>query len=197
MLLRFELAPYMQADGPETKRGVADLTSRRWDIFKASERFMAMDEAAWARHANPLSVYSRFSILPLMSLAIWSRVSIGWWAVAGVALVVLWTWWNPRAFGPPASTRGWASRGTFGERVFLNRKSLPVPHHHVVWAKLLTGVSVVGIVPWIYGLWALDLSAVLLGLALIIGGKTWFVDRMVWLYQDMKDQDPTYASWLR
>ncbi|QTH73717.1 hypothetical protein [Pseudoalteromonas xiamenensis] len=27
--------------------------------------------------------------------------------------------------------------------------------------------------------------------------NTWFVDRMVWIYQDVKDLNPTYQSWLR
>jgi len=37
----------------------------------------------------------------------------------------------------------------------------------------------------------------LFGLSLMIGGKLWFVDRMVWLYQDMKDAHPDYAAWAR
>ena len=59
----------------------------KWDIFALSERMMAMDDAAWARHANPWSVYSRMSILPLMTLAIYSRVWLG-----GVRCC-LWRWW--------------------------------------------------------------------------------------------------------
>ena len=73
---------------------------------------------------------SRFTVLPLFALAVWSRVWIGWWAVLVVALVCVWAWWNPRAFPPPSSTDTWAAKGTFGERVFLNRKALPIPDHH-------------------------------------------------------------------
>lgn len=168
-----------------------------FDIFKFAERLMQMDDAAWARHSNPKSVYSRFSVLPLITLAIWSRVWLGWGCLAPLALAMLWTWWNPRAFSAPSHTDSWASRGTFGERVFLNRAATPVPDHHLMWARILAWVSGLGLVPWIYGLWSLDLSATLLGLVLIVGGKVWFVDRMVWIYQDMKDTDPVYASWLR
>ncbi|MEX5563511.1 DUF6653 family protein [Pseudophaeobacter sp. 1A16562] len=107
----------------------------RIDIFALSERLMAMDDAAWARHANPLSVYSRVSILPLMTLAVWSHLWLGWGALAPVALVLIWTWWNPRAFGPPATTDSWAARGTFGERVFLNRAKVPIPPHHAQWGQ--------------------------------------------------------------
>jgi hypothetical protein len=33
-----------------------------------------MTEDAWKRHANPWSVWTRFAAIPLMILAIWSRV---------------------------------------------------------------------------------------------------------------------------
>lgn len=168
-----------------------------FDVFRFSERMMSMDDETWSRHANPWSVYSRFSVLPLLTLAIWSRVWLGWGALVPVALVLAWTWYNPRAFAHPASTGSWAARGTFGERVFLNRHALPVPGHHVRWARGLALASAAGLVPWIIGVWRLDLSATLLGLTLMIGGKVWFVDRMVWLYQDMREADPAYSRWLR
>lgn len=47
-----------------------------------------------------------------------------------------------------------------------------------------------------YGLFVYDALATILGLVLIVLGKLWFLDRMVWLYQDMKDRDGEYASWL-
>ncbi|MFY0308293.1 DUF6653 family protein [Leisingera sp. D0M16] len=169
----------------------------RFDLFAASERLMRMDEAAWDRHANPWSVYSRMAVLPLMTLAIWSRVWLGWGALIPVALVLIWTWWNPRAFGRPAGTCGWASRGTFGERVFLNRAQVPIPVHHEAWAKGLAWGSGLGALPWAYGLVALDPGITLVGLTVLIGGKLWFLDRMVWLYQDMKDTHPEYSAWLR
>lgn len=28
-------------------------------------------------------------------------------------------------------------------------------------------------------------------------GKSWFLDRMVWLYQDLKDENELYQSWAR
>ncbi|KIC09420.1 hypothetical protein RA19_15515 [Leisingera sp. ANG-M1] len=173
------------------------MTRRRFDLFAASEKLMRMDEAAWARHANPWSVYSRMTVLPLMTLAVWSRVWLGWGALLPVALVLVWTWWNPRAFGPPASTVNWASRGTFGERVFLNRRHVPIPAHHARWAKGLAWVSGLGALPWLLGIWQLDPGFTLFGLAVMVGGKLWFVDRMVWLYQDMNDRHPAYAAWTR
>lgn len=167
------------------------------DIFRFFERLMSMNDAAWARHANPMSVGTRMTCLPLLVLAIWSRDWIGWWSLIPIALAVLWTWYNPRAFGPPRTTDNWASKGTFGERIFLNRRNIPIPRHHQVMAKVLSAASAVGMVVLVYSLIVLAVWAAVCGLVLLIGSKLWFVDRMVWLYDDMKDADPDYAGWLK
>lgn len=164
-------------------------------ILRLSAQSMAMTDESWKRHANPLSVYSRIPILALMTLAILSRHWLGWGALVPLALVLLWTWWNPRAFSVPTSTRNWASRGTFGERVLLNHTEIPVPAHHMAWAKALGTLAGLGLLPWIYGLWQFDLGFILFGLALSMGAKLWFVDRMVWLYQDMRSASEEYAGW--
>lgn len=166
------------------------------DLYKFSERVMKMDDSAWKRHANPKSVWTRVAVLPLFVLAVWSRVWIGWWAVLPIITLIIFIWWNPRAFQPPVSTRNWASRGTFGERIFLNRKIKPIPQHHQTIAYILTLVSAIGLIPLALGLFWLTPWMALSGLILVVGGKLWFVDRMVWLYEDMKDTDPIYLSWL-
>lgn len=157
---------------------------------------MRMDAETWARHANPLSVWSRFSVLPLMTLAVFSRVWLGWWALIPVILVAAWALWNPRAFGPPDQTDNWASRGTFGERVYLARADRPIPAHHLAWARVLSVLAGIGVLPWAWGLWALDPWAAFAGLVLMMGAKAWLVDRMVWLFQDMAAQDPELAAWV-
>ena len=165
------------------------------DLFKAAESVMRMDDATWARHANPLSVWTRFTCLPLLILAVWSRDWLGWWSVLPIALAIFWTWINPRAFPPTANTDNWASKGTFGERVFLNRAAVPIPSHHRAWAFFLGGLSAVGLPPLIWGVWQLDLTMTVLGIVLLVLPKVWFVDRMVSLYEDMKDSNPEYAAW--
>ena len=160
------------------------------------ESLMGMNDATWKRHANPWSVWTRFLILPLLVLAIWSRVWIGWWCLAAIALLIVWTVINPRAFPKPSSTHGWASRATFGERVWLNRKTVPIPEHHYRFSHALNAVTASALIPLIYGLITYELLITFLGLALIIVGKLWFLDRMVWLYQDMKGSNQDYASWL-
>ncbi len=154
------------------------------DIIKTTERLMTMDDATWARHANPLSVYSRFTTLPLLTLAIWSRVWLGWWCLIPIALTILWIWYNPRAFNPPQSTANWASRITLGERVYLNRKTTPIPEHHIIVLKVITGMATISVAILIYGLAVLNVWATVCGMLLSIITKLWFVDRMVWLYME-------------
>ncbi|WP_428516901.1 DUF6653 family protein [Roseovarius sp.] len=152
-------------------------------LYRAAERLMGMDADSWARHASPWSVYSRFTILPLLALAVWSRVWIGGWAWLAVALVLAWTWANPRVFAPPRDLDAWASRGVLGERVLIGRRD-EVPAHHRRWAALLSVLSLPGTVAMAWGLWALDAAWVVFGTALTMIPKIWFADRMVWLYSD-------------
>jgi hypothetical protein len=157
---------------------------------------MAMKDGTWKRHANPWSVYTRIPILLLFALAIWSRVWIGLFCLIPIALLVIWTFINPRIFPVPRSTDNWASKGTFGERVWLNRKKTPIPKHHENWALGLAIASGLALFPMIWGLWTLDFWAAFLGATLASAFKVWFVDRMVWLYEDMKEIGSDYSSWL-
>ncbi|MDJ0896330.1 MAG: hypothetical protein QNJ92_14395 [Alphaproteobacteria bacterium] len=156
-----------------------------------------MTDEVWMRHANPWSVYTRMTVLPLLILAVWSRVWIGWWALLPVAAAIAWAWYNPRVFTPVRSTENWASMGVFGERVWLNRRNIPVPAHHRVMPHILSGVSVAGLPFLVWGLWRLEPWPTLFGLTVMLGAKIWFVDRMVCLYAEMQDRDPIYASWTR
>ncbi len=154
------------------------------DVFAAAERLMGMNDRAWTRHANPLSVWTRIlTPLPLLSLAIWSRVWLDWGALLPVVLVLGWIWVNPRLFRAPATLQSWAAQGVPGERVFLHRRDR-VAVHHLRPARTLTALAALGLLPWAWGLWVLDPWAVAAGILLIGGAKTWFVDRMVWVWQD-------------
>lgn len=157
----------------------------------------AMDDATWRRHANPWSVWTRLPILPLLCLAIWSRAWIGWWSLLPVALLLAWTWINPRAFPPPRSTRSWASRAVMGERVWLAYDRVAIPSHHARAATILAWMSASGLPPLVWGLWNHDLPWLLLGLVGTMGPKLWFLDRMVWLFDGMARRNPVYAAWLR
>ncbi len=56
-------------------------------------------------------------------------------------------------------------------------------------------VALFGSMLVIWGVWCLDASATLLGMSIAYMGKLWFLDRMVWLWEDMKDL-PEYRNWL-
>jgi len=159
-------------------------------LYTAAERLMGMTDRDWRRHANPWSVWTRFSCLPLLALAIWSRVWIGWAALPLVALACWWTWYNPRAFPPPFDFGSWASRATLGERIFLRAEQYTIPAHHLRAVKVLGLLPALGLVPLIWGLWALQGWAVIAGLALTILPKLWFCDRMVWIHADLTDTLP-------
>ncbi|WP_147111357.1 DUF6653 family protein [Tateyamaria sp. syn59] len=160
------------------------------DIYRAAERLMGMQDADWRRHASPWSVWTRFSCLPLMVLAIYARQWIGWWALPLFLLAGAWTWANPRVFPPPADFGSWASRGTLGERIFLARNRYDVAAHHIRVAHVLTALSAIGVLPLIYGLIVLNPWATVLGLVATILPKVWFVDRMVWIHANITNSKP-------
>jgi len=154
-------------------------------LFRIAQSSMLMDDATWARHANPWSVYSRMTILPLVALAVWSRIWIGWGALIPVAACLIWTWINPRLFDRPARSAGWAAEGTFGERLFMDEAAETPPHHRRAVA-ILTVANVAGAVLLGYGLVALNPWVTLWGLTLTMGAKLWTFDRMVWLWREVR-----------
>jgi hypothetical protein len=159
-------------------------------------RSFALDDVTWLCHANPWSVISRFTILPLLILAFWSRVWLGWWAVIPVALAFLWTWANPRIFKAPQSFNQWTSKAVLGERVWLNRDTVPVPVYHRNIPNILSVISGIGMLFVLWGVLLFELWPTLFGMAMVYMGKVWFLDRMVWLWQDMQDATPEYRSWI-
>jgi hypothetical protein len=77
-------------------------------------RLFGMSDEVWARHVNPLSVWTRMPIIALLALAIWSRTWLGWWCLVPLAAVAIWTWLNPRVFAKPRTTKHWSSRSVLG-----------------------------------------------------------------------------------
>ena len=155
-----------------------------------------MDDETWARHANPWSVWTRTTTLLLLIVAFWSRTWLGMWSLVPIACAIIWTWINPRLFKKPESTDNWASMAVLGERVWLNRKEIPLPKYHRLAPNILSSLSGIGALFVIWGVYTLDIWPTLFGAAIIYLSKLWFLDRMVWIYRDMKDATPEYASWL-
>ena len=152
---------------------------------------------AWMRHANPASVWTRFTVLSLLSLAVWSRDWIGIWCLAPIALSIAWMFVNPKFFGPPKSTRNWASRSVLGERIWVDadKATLPEQFRSKTTAWVANAYSGIGLALLAYGLFDLNVLAAVSGILITHGGKAWYLDRMVLLFADMKDRDRKYAAW--
>ncbi|OJF89614.1 DUF6653 family protein [Pararhizobium antarcticum] len=154
-------------------------------------RAFGLDDMGWARHANPWSGWTRFTTcLPLLALAIWSRVWLDSWSLVPIALALFWIWVNPRAFAPVRDDRAWIARGVFGERLWSNRHRVAVPDRHRTMPNILNIGSLLGFPFLVWGLAFLDLWPTTFGTALIIGGKLWYIDRMVIIYEDMVTTQP-------
>lgn len=167
------------------------------DLFKATEQIMGMDRKVWARHANPLSGYSRLLSGPAVFFALWSLWWISWWALLPISLIIIWIYINPRLFPPPTHTQSWVTKGVLGERVFINRKGVPIPDHHVRMGWITSLISMVFVLIAAYGLLVQDFWAAFTGWHASILAKVWFLDRMVWLWEDMKEATPQYQAWAR
>jgi hypothetical protein len=161
---------------------------------KIAKLFKLTDEN-WMKHANPWSVWTRYSVLPIIVLAFWSRVWIGWWSVIPVIISLAWMFFNPVFFKRAKSTNNWASKAVLGERVWSNRDKVGVPSYHKTVPNILNGISSVGMVLSIWAIVTLSIWPAILGISLAYLGKSWYLDRMVWIYEDMKHL-PEYGIWL-
>jgi len=164
------------------------LEERISSIFK-------LDEEGWMKHANLWSVWTRNTALPALVIAFWSRVWLGWWALILIAIALIWTYINPRIFSKPESTDNWASKSVLGEIIWSKRNKIPIPKHHKRAPNILNLVAGVGALFVIWSVYSLEIWSLLLGFSLVYCGKLWFLDRMVWLYEDMKHV-PEYGEWL-
>ena len=56
-------------------------------------------------------------------------------------------------------------------------------------------MQAVGLAPLAYGLVALKAAPTVAGILIVQGGKLWYLDRMVLLFDEMKTRDAEYARW--
>ncbi len=159
-------------------------------------RLFGLHGDAWMRHANASSVVTRFSCVSLIAVAIWSREWIGWYSLIAIAVAIVWMMVNPRVFGVPSSTRNWFSRCVFGERIWAERASIELPPQFRSWVPNLANLySCIGMAGLIVGLTVLDVWFVVAGIVIVHGAKLWYLDRMVLLYETMKQSNAEYARW--
>jgi len=158
-------------------------------------RVFGLSGESWMRHANPASVWTRFAVLPMLVLSIWSRDWIGLLFLVPLALSLVWLFVNPLFFAPPSSTRNWASKGVLGERIWSERKRSELPPQFDSRAPGVAQiVQLIGIVPLVYGLIDLDAVAAATGVLIVQAGKLWYIDRMGLLFDELK-AEPPYVRW--
>ena len=164
-------------------------------LYEKLTGFFGLNDENWMRHSNPWSVWTRFVSLPLLCLCLASAWKVGWFSLLPTGAILFWLWINPRAFAKPASTRNWASKAVLGERVWLRDGERPVPDHHRSIVRLLGFFTSLGIPLVIWGLAKAEVWPTLFGLTVVVVGKLWFLDRMVWIFEDMKQVSEEYRSW--
>ena len=138
-----------------------------------------MTEDAWKRHANPWSVWTRFAAIPLMILAIWSRVWLGWWCLVPVAAVIVWLWLNPRVFAPVENPTSWAAKG---EKLWLKERDR-VPPDQLRVLRMLVPIGAAGFVLLTFGVVTLEVWPTVFGASLIVLAQLWRIDRLVVFYE--------------
>ena len=71
-----------------------------------------------------------------------------------------------------------------------------MPDHHLRAIRNINLITFAGFLLAIYGLVLLDVTMTVFGTLATMLGKTWFLDRMVWLFQDLSSENDEYSSWL-
>jgi hypothetical protein len=61
--------------------------------------------------------------------------------------------------------------------------------------NLANAYAALGLIALIYGLVVVEVWPVVAGILILHGGKLWYLDRMVLLFEDMKSRSPEIASW--
>jgi hypothetical protein len=151
---------------------------------QAMIKAFGLTDESWRRHANPWSVYTRIPIPALLALAIWSRKWIGRRSLLPIVAVCAWTAVNPRAFPPPRSVDRWASQAVLGEQLWTASRKGGTPSRRRLAPIVLTGINTAGMAVLVRGLIVLDPWMTATGLAVHMAGKNWFLDRMVWHYEE-------------
>ncbi|MEM7526408.1 MAG: DUF6653 family protein [Pseudomonadota bacterium] len=139
----------------------------------------------WARHANPISGWTRIPILPVGAAILLAREELGIWTVPLLGLLVLWAFVNPTAFPPPADDRSWMSRAVLGEKIWVEARngdgSAAVAEiGPATWWLNLLQFSF--LFPLVWGLWLVSPVVAAFGTAGVLAGKLAFLRLMVRLY---------------
>lgn len=80
--------------------------------------------------------------------------------------------------------------------MYLNRDNVDIPDiHKTPLYGILNTISSVGMVITIWSIIYYSVWGAVLGVSLAYLGKSWYLDRMVWLYETMKSENEDYQKW--
>jgi hypothetical protein len=89
----------------------------------------------------------------------------------------------------------WASKSVLGERIWKERSSYSIPRRKIIQVRILNLIQVLGLPPLVWGLYTLNFWMMMTGFVLLTLAKSWFLDRMVWLFEHHKENE-TVRGWL-
>ena len=134
---------------------------------------MPMKNKTWARHSNPLSGWSRVVGFFVMMYAIYIH---NWWLLGGVVVFIA---VNPLIFPKPKKQTQWMSRAVLGEQIYTKGKVLRWD-----FPTLLNLGNGIFFILGVWGAWYQYWEIAVFGTILSSVFKLWFLDRMVFLYDE-------------
>jgi len=149
-----------------------------------------MKQKTWERHANPLSGFTRIISYPLVFLPLWFLSDFladpypYWYVAVGGIIVIVWFAINPRLFKKPKDYSHYLSRGVLGEKLWTeDRKKDSI-------SLILTLTMAPFFFVSIYSCYMQLFWETMFFAAVPFLIKLWFIDRMVFLY----DQNRTNVT---
>lgn len=152
-------------------------------MFAGLQALFRLQDSGWEHHANPWSVWTRVPIMPLLTLALWSRVWIGMWCLVPIAALIVFTLLNPRLFPKVPPNDGWIWAAVHGERLWI-AKDDRISHHRLHWAGVTTILQAPPVAIWATGLVFLWPWMTAVGLAGTLIAKFAFLDQMAKAYRE-------------
>lgn len=135
---------------------------------------MAKTSKMWSRHANPWSGWTRLLATPLLFVSIWYH---NWIALA---LVIVWFIVNPLVFPEPESTDNWMSKSVLGEKLWTGKVRSKFPHVFNIFNGIFFVIA-------LYASYKNMFWHVFYSVILSLTFKLWFLDRMVFIYEEHKE----------
>ena len=130
-----------------------------------------LEKQFWARHSNPKSGWSRVPTGPILMYAVYRRD----WQLLLAAL--LWAAINPVLFPPPKTDEAWMTRAVLAERWWIRdegNRTLGLTYPNVC-----NSGSAIAAVYTLYAAWRQRPVGTVLGTALTVGLKLWWLQTLV------------------